>query len=133
MEKRSGQFARDVLPAILYAAAIFTVSSIPKLYAPPLGVSWDDKIYHLIEYAGFSFLLYRALRFWNWGRKPAVRLILVVLIGAAVGALDELHQLYIRGRFAELHDWLADILGVVLTVLMILMVLLITRRKRQTG
>jgi VanZ family protein len=130
MSERTRRFIRYVLPAIVYMAAIFTVSSIPKLYPPSLGITWSDKIYHFIEYAGFSLLLYRALCYWEWSRITVRRLLLVLLLGAVTGAVDELHQLYISGRVAQTSDWIADFAGAVFATVLILLFLLTSRLRR---
>jgi VanZ family protein len=127
MKERAKRFVKYVLPAIVYAAAIFTISSIPRLYPPHLGVAWTDKIYHFVEYAGFSLLLYRALSYWEWTRMTSRRLLLVLALGSAVGAVDELHQFYIRSRVAQVSDWLADFSGVLFATIVILMFMLLAR------
>lgn len=106
------------------------MSSIPKLYPPSLGVTWSDKIYHFIEYAGFSLLLYRALRYWKWSRITVRRLLLVLLLGAVIGAIDELHQLYINGRVAQTSDWVADFVGAVFATVLILSFHLVSKLRR---
>jgi len=132
MGERTKQFVKYVLPAVVYAAAIFTISSIPNLYPPTLGVSWSDKIYHFIEYAGFTLLLYRALCYWEWSRITPRRLLLALVLGSVTGAVDELHQLYIRSRVAQVSDWMADFAGVIFAIAMILPVLLsLKHRHRQ--
>lgn len=119
MKERTRRFVIYVLPAIAYAVAIFTVSSIPSIAPPFLGVSWDDKIYHFIEYAGFSVLVYRAFRFWEITSPLTRRLLLTLFFGACTAMVDELHQLYIRGRAAEVYDWFADFAGVLFGILML--------------
>ena len=131
MSERTRRFIKYVLPAVVYMVAIFTASSIPKLYPPSLGVSWSDKIYHFIEYAGFSLLLYRALCYWEWSRVTVRRVLLVLLLGAVTGAVDELHQLYISGRVAQISDWIADFAGAVFATILILLFLLTSRLRRR--
>ena len=130
MSERTRRFIKYVAPAIIYMAAIFTVSSIPKLYPPFLGVSWSDKVYHFIEYAGFSLLLYRALCYWEWSRITIRKLLLVLLLGAVTGAVDELHQLYISGRVAQISDWIADFAGAIFAAILILLFLLTSKLRR---
>ena len=42
-----------------------------------------------------------------------------IVITSVYGALDEIHQMFIPGRFAEVLDWLADAAGAILGVLII--------------
>jgi VanZ family protein len=103
------RFLRAYGPAVAYAALIFTFSSIPSLKSPDLGISFEDKIYHLIEYAGFGFLLQRGID-GSRGRSLK-RILLVFIIGAGFGASDEIHQLFVPGRQCDLFDFFADAAG----------------------
>jgi VanZ family protein len=91
------------LPVLLWAAVIFTLSSIPSL-STGLG-TWDTilrKGAHLTEYAVLGGLLYRAL-----GREPRA-----LAVGIAYAATDELHQYFVRGRHASPVDVAIDAVGV---------------------
>ena len=93
----------DWLPVLVWAAVIFTLSSIPSL-STGLG-TWDTilrKGAHLTEYAVLGGLLYRAL-----GREP-----LALAVGIAYAATDELHQYFVRGRHASPVDVAIDAVGV---------------------
>jgi len=105
------------LPAIAWAAAIFIQSSLSDISAPELGFDWQDKVYHAIEYAILGFLLIRALRFQgnHFLQKHAAWLTL--LIGSAYAISDEIHQFYVPGRMADVHDVIADIVGVALVLI----------------
>jgi VanZ family protein len=117
------------LPAILWGLVILTLTSLPKLTPPPLGFKAQDKVYHLLVYAIFAFLWLRA------GVKdqpdyPRLVLWRCVLYVALFGILDELHQLFIPGRQADVLDAAADISGVLLGVFMYKVILnMILKRK----
>jgi VanZ family protein len=96
------------LPVLIWAAVIFTLSSIPSL-STGLG-TWDTilrKGAHLTEYAVLGGLLYRAL-----GREP-----LALAVGIAYAATDELHQYFVRGRHASPVDVAIDAVGVAIGML----------------
>ena len=96
------------LPVLIWAAVIFTLSSIPSL-STGLG-TWDTilrKGAHLTEYAVLGGLLYRAL-----GREP-----LALAAGIAYAATDELHQSFVRGRHASPVDVAIDAVGVAVGML----------------
>ncbi len=116
MAKSRRRFLRYILPAVLYMAAIFTVSSIPGVRPPKLGVSWDDKVYHFIEYAGLGYFLFRAFLYWGRTRLPRIRLILSIFLGALIGAADELYQVRIPNRAGQFDDWLVDTIAVAVSV-----------------
>jgi VanZ family protein len=97
------------LPVLIWAAVIFTLSSIPSL-STGLG-TWDTilrKGAHLTEYAVLGGLLYRAL-----GREP-----LALAVGIAYAATDELHQYFVRGRHASPVDVAIDAVGVAVGMLL---------------
>jgi len=131
MMEGTKSFYKYVLPAILYAAVIFIVSSIPSLTPPKLGTGWDDKAYHFIEYAGFGFLIFRALLYWKVTSPVGRRTLLTLLIGIAIGAVDELHQHFIRNRVPEVSDWLADSVGMVAGTVAALIILWIALSRQR--
>jgi len=90
------------------------VSSVPYLSSPSSRFELLDKLYHLIEFAIFSFLLF--LAFFKsdikiLGRRPYL---LSVSFGVIYAFSDELHQNFVPGRSADLFDFLADCTGVIL-------------------
>lgn len=108
------KFMRFQGPAWLWAFLIFVGSSVPGLSAPDIGFHWEDKLAHIIEFAVFGFVLMRA--FSNsrhkWLRRQSW--LITLLVGTIYAALDELHQRLVPGRSAELADWIADVLGVLI-------------------
>jgi VanZ family protein len=97
------------LPVLIWAAVIFTFSSIPSL-SSGLG-TWDTilrKAAHLAEYAVLGGLIYRAL-----GREP-----LALAAGIAYAATDELHQYFVGGRHASPVDVAIDAVGVAVGMLL---------------
>jgi VanZ family protein len=98
------------LPVAVWAAVIFTLSSIPSLDSG-LG-SWDAilrKLAHLVEYGVLGALLYRALR-----REPAA-----MAVGSLYAVTDEVHQAFVSGRQGSPLDWFIDTVGVVAGVLLL--------------
>ena len=97
------------LPVVIWAAVIFTFSSIPSL-STGLG-TWDTILRQgapLTEYAVLGGLLYRAL-----GREP-----LALAVGIAYAATDELHQYFVRGRHASPVDVAIDAVGIAVGMLL---------------
>ncbi len=96
------------LPVVVWAAVIFTLSSIPSL-SSGLG-SWDlvlRKLAHAAEYALLAALLLRALaRPW-----------LAFFVALAYAASDELHQHFVRGRAGTPRDVAIDAVGALLGLL----------------
>lgn len=94
---------RDALPAIAWMAAIFALSSVPVsgLPGPPAYVA------HFIEYAVLAVLLAFAFRH----SPPSTVLLLTIAIAVAYGATDEVHQIFVPTRTADVLDWVADAAG----------------------
>ncbi len=123
MNRKSKTMLTYHLPAMLYAGLIIVLSSIPHLQSPKLGFFSADKLIHFSEYAVFSFLFYRSFEHslaiksrLNSGSMAAL-LTFALLLVFAVG--DEFHQKFVPGRFADVFDVLADILGGTLMILVL--------------
>ncbi len=115
--------------AVLYALLVITVSSLPNIRIPNLGITWSDKVAHFAQYAVFAFLVAG-----GWGRRVISRPLAENWRAAgfliAFAALDEIHQLWIPRRDASFWDWSADTLGIVLGFTVGLF--LLHRRRRPT-
>jgi len=93
---------------VVYWAALCVGTHLPGHFiASPASMS--DKSIHFLAYAVLSFLLamlmnLMGVRGWRvcWE---------ALLIAVVYGAVDELAQIPIPGRTAELGDWFADVTG----------------------
>jgi len=106
------------VPLIIYWIILFTATTIPVQRLPSLGFS--DKINHFVAYFILAVLLNLALIYQRKSKllfeKAQIAAILICLF---YGTVDELHQLLVPGRFAEVWDWIANALGSVSGVLVI--------------
>ena len=111
------EFTFYILPPILWALAIFVGSSIPSEDFPDLKIFSYDKLLHFGAFLVLALLTYRALRhqtrFPGLARSP---LLYTIVLVAAYGALDEIHQSLVPGRRPDLADFFADTLGAVFAV-----------------
>ncbi|HSL89018.1 MAG TPA: VanZ family protein [Ignavibacteriaceae bacterium] len=106
------------LPLGVYWLTLFIATSIPTEYIPSVGVS--DKLNHFFAYLVLSVLLYLTFIFQE--KAPFLReypATFTLLIGSVYGIIDELHQLLIPGRHAEVLDWIADFIGVIAGVIIV--------------
>ena len=94
-----------------YMAAIFAVSGGPGPRLPT-GGQWD-KVLHAGAYAAMSVLVIWALTRGRLRAATGRMLVVGVLIAAAYGATDELHQYFVPGRQADVADLLADAIGAI--------------------
>ncbi len=101
-------------PPVLYMLLIFGASSRADLPVPA-GIS--DKSLHFWAYLLLGILFLRAFQgriFRTVRFRPAL---LAVLCTLGYGLLDEAHQYFVPGRFAEWGDVLADLLGALAAVI----------------
>ena len=98
------------IPLTLVVTTVLTVAMLWPINQPPPGPAGSDKAVHLIAFAALAFPLARTGRI---GLIP-------VFVGASVfGGLIELLQPSF-GRSAGIQDWIADILGVGLGIMLAL-------------
>ncbi len=97
------------LLTLCYAAVIFTISATPGAKIPRLPA--PDYIMHFIEYTGLGFLLFRSFLDSNIIKSMQGNIMLTVAAGMIYGFYDELHQYFVPGRSASIHDIAADTAG----------------------
>lgn len=103
-----------------YAVFIFFLSSTshPIPYFPGMEKYPLDKIFHMIEYGIFGWLLTRAICF-SFPAKPfALLASAAFFLGVLYGASDEWHQSFVPYRDASPKDLASDAVGVALGVLL---------------
>lgn len=107
-------FFHPAIPAVLlgiWFVSLWLLSSLPgnDVHLPPFPHA--DKIAHFGYFLGGGFLLawlLRSLRKWSAWRVAITVLVLI----AAIGMADELHQTFTPGRSGgDPGDWLADVSG----------------------
>lgn len=114
------RYVKYWVPPLLYMALIFAISSMQQPPLPTPEFKWlsIDKLYHFIEYGILSVLLTIAFvnvppkwlpESWIW--------VVAALISILYGASDELHQMFVPGRFATYSDWISDVIGSIAGVL----------------
>ena len=108
------------LPVFGAALSIFYVSSIPQLPFLQTAFAWQDKVLHTIAY--FIFGLSLLIAFIPYKKTSLQKkLIIFISIGTFYGASDEYHQSFIIGRSSEIADLVADIIGIILSSLIMIM------------
>ena len=101
----------SLLPAaIIYTIVLVVVSLINLSGVPSLGSSFDDKIYHLIAYLGFSFLWITYVKRVRKNNNISFAFIAVILFGVVLELIQ--HQLN-PNRTYDTIDLIANCTGVV--------------------
>jgi VanZ family protein len=114
LEKRKVWFV--YVPLVTYWLILFLATSLPAQKLPSIG--FTDKINHFIAYFVLAVLVNLTLIYQRKSRLLFERApVATIIICLFYGAVDELHQLLVPGRFAETLDWVADGLGTVVGVL----------------
>lgn len=103
-------------PVFLWSGIIFTMSSVPGSRLDDVGLSVPDKLVHMTEFAILGFLSLRA-RAGGGLTLDRRAVVVALLIGICVGALDENYQRLIPQRDSSAKDWVADVVGTALGVL----------------
>ena len=95
-----------------YWLLIFGLTHAPGDMSGP--VNGHDKLQHAAAFFGLTVLLCAAYNTWRGLNVAGCLMILLVV--SCYGALDEVTQQLIRGRFMSLYDWFADLVGACLGV-----------------
>lgn len=98
------------LPVVIYAIFIFRVSSVPGRNIPSL-FKGQDVIFHFFEYAGFSFLISRAVKEYFPSRSKIIRIVITLALVFTYALSDEFHQSLVPNRTASMFDIKIDTLG----------------------
>ncbi len=108
-----------IIPLILYWIVLFIGTTLPSSkYADFFDIS--DKIKHFSAYSILAILLGLNLYFQEkWKNLSNFYLNYTFIICGLYGILDELHQLFVPNRSAEVLDWLADIGGTILGIILV--------------
>jgi VanZ family protein len=116
MRDATSTFLVYYLPAILYAAAILTLSSLPDLHPPRLPFARVDKLAHFLEYSIFAVLIFRAMSRLVSVARGNLAYVLSLLLVSTFAAFDETYQSFIPGRHTDAADLLVDIVGAFLVL-----------------
>ncbi len=90
-------------------SAIFYVSSLSEPVIP----SGTDKPLHWMAYLGLAVIVVRALAGGLPGRIGLWTGAVAMLITVGYGVTDEVHQMFVPGRTADVNDLLADAAGAI--------------------
>lgn len=96
-----------ILMALGWMGLIFFLSHQPSLPTPSL-FPHQDKLFHAVTYGVLGLLLQGGLP------DTPGRWLLAWLMASLYGCSDEIHQLFVPGRSADLLDLLADSAGALL-------------------
>jgi VanZ family protein len=93
---------------VVFWACLFVATHVP-LESAGFGRQFSDKILHFAGYAGLALLLCWAVS--SRRRFTSATWLAVMVAVSAYATADELLQIPIAGRTAEVGDWVADVAG----------------------
>jgi VanZ family protein len=99
------------LPALAWAAGLFVASALPGGTARVPSFFAADKLIHCAAYLGLGFLCARGCHRSLGGAAPRRAGLWGAGLASLYGATDELHQLFVPDRSADVLDLGADALG----------------------
>src|SRR5690349_18653506 len=88
---------------LLWAAVIFTLSSVPGRAFPQVALLSYDKVLHAMVYGVLGALAWVALR-GTWSMARAWAVLGATALAIAYGLTDEFHQRFVPGRSSDLYD-----------------------------
>ena len=124
------RFFKYHFPVILYCIVIFVQSSFPSIPVPKPEFISMDKLLHFGGYALLFLLFFYSLKNQNKSIKlQRYSSEYALLFTSLYGILDEIHQYFVPGRFAEVLDAAADISG----ALFVYAIVKIVMKRKMTG
>lgn len=108
-----------LIPTLFYGLFIFLMSG--RSY-PGVQLSFDSGYFHPIEYFTFGLLVGRCF-YWVIDEKGLAGFVWrVILVGAVFGFLDELHQGFVPGRDASYIDFILDMAGILVSLVIVVLI-----------
>ena len=105
------------MPWQLLLLAIFIQSSIGNMNIIDLGFSFQDKLFHFIVFGVLAILMARSFKKSKFKFFNKYYYILAIILTCLYGMMDEYHQYFVPGRFSTVGDWLADLLGAIVFII----------------
>ena len=103
------------LPPLLYTGLIWWLSGQVLDFQLIAFVPLRDRGVHLVEYGLLALLIARAVHI-TWPERGLRGALFALLLGFSLGLLDEVHQLFVPGRSADILDLVADTAGACVAV-----------------
>lgn len=128
--KRRNAAARRWGFVILWMIVIFFGSSIP-ISALPKGPEFVPVLVHFGEYFVLAALLIWAVNHGFGSRVTFSPVLAAFVVSGFYGVLDELHQIYVPGRVADMLDLAVDTAGALAACLLVPLIVNLVHRARR--
>ena len=108
-----------LIPVVGISLAIILLSNQATFDLPVWNIIGFDKVAHLSAFFGYGLCVQFAYSgIVNTPLKKKI-ILYTILISALFGASDEIHQYFVPGRTCDIFDFIADVLGALLSLLLI--------------
>ncbi len=105
---------------IAWALTIFIQSSFPAIELPKVEIISFDKVVHMGVFGVLAGLCYISLLNIHSRNILTNNIYLSAgILSIIYGATDEIHQYFVPNRSSEVQDWLADVVGIIIALLVI--------------
>jgi VanZ family protein len=104
-------------PAYVIMAIIIALSSFGGVAIRNPLFENQDKVLHFFAFAVLAWTLALWIRPQRWLSHPWIYSLVVVVVVAVFGALDEYHQSFVPRREVSFYDWVADVSGAIAAVI----------------
>ncbi|MBO6056680.1 MAG: VanZ family protein [Bacteroidales bacterium] len=118
------RLTRHIYPGLFCGIIIMILCGLPGSYFHGVPTNWaylrPDKIVHGIMFAAFSFSIIWGYRREYCEKDSSYRNVLQLVtffVSISYGALTEIIQCFLPDREANIYDFLADVIGCVLGIL----------------
>ncbi|MCF8261041.1 MAG: VanZ family protein [Melioribacteraceae bacterium] len=107
------------VPLVLYWITLLILTSIPDV--PRISdFTYEDKVKHFLAYGGLATLLSLVLHYQNKFHIMKKNYHIVAYFIIIVYSLfDEVHQEFIPGRYGDFNDFLANLSGAIIAILLV--------------
>lgn len=116
MKSKFIQYILYQFPWQLLMIAIFVQSSMGNLDLPDFDIAWSDKLLHFLVFGLLGLLLARG--FYHSTKKTFQQkyLLIAIVLAGIYAASDEIHQYWVPGRYSDILDFVADVVGIFIFV-----------------
>jgi VanZ family protein len=111
MAEKKNKILKFWVPVLIWTVVIFLLSSIPGDEIPKIEIPGLDKLVHFLEFLILGILLVRAF-FNSSNNMGLVKIMVFTLVAASsLAFIDEWHQHFIAGRTPDILDFMVDLIG----------------------
>lgn len=108
-----------LIPVIGISLAIILLSNQATFDLPVWNIIGFDKVAHISAFLAYGLCVQFAYNGLSENPLKNKIILYTILISALFGASDEIHQYFVPGRTCDIFDFLADITGASISLLLI--------------